>query len=65
MKGGIVMDINSNMAQQLASIQHALTMAVMDKAVNQGAGAVEMLQEMAPQQPASHPYKGQVIDVQV
>ena len=59
------MEINNMMAQQLASIQQTLSMAVMDKAVNQSAGAVEMLQEMAPQPQASHPYKGQVIDIQV
>jgi len=59
------MEINNIMAQQLASIQQTLSMAVMDKAVNQSAGAVDMLQEMAQQPQASHPYKGQTIDVQV
>ena len=59
------MEINNIMAQQLASIQQTLSMAVMDKAVNQSAGAVDMLQEMAPQPQATHPYKGQTIDVQV
>lgn len=59
------MEINNQMAQQLASIQQTLSLAVMDKAVNQTAGAVDMLQEMAPQPQAAHPYKGQTIDVQV
>lgn len=58
------MEINNIMAQQLSSLQQTLSLAVMDKAMNQGAGMVEMLQEMPPQQAAPHPYKGQSIDIQ-
>ena len=59
------MDINNIMSQQLASLQQTLSMTVLDKAMNQGAGMVEMLQEIPQQTAAPHPYKGQTIDVQV
>ena len=59
------MEINNIMSQQLTSLQQTLTMTVLDKAMNQGAGMVEMLQEMPQQQVAPHPYKGQYIDIQV
>ena len=59
------MEINNIMAQQLSSLQQTLSLAVMDKAMNQGAGMVEMLQEMPQQHAAPHPYKGQRIDIQV
>lgn len=59
------MDINNIMSQQLASLQQTLSLTVLDKAMNQGAGMVEMLQEMPQQQAAPHPYKGQNIDIQV
>lgn len=59
------MEINNIMAQQLSSLQQTLSLAVMDKAMNQGAGMVEMLQEMPQQQAAPHPYKGQSIDIQI
>lgn len=58
------MEINSLMANQLAQLQQTLQMTIMDKTLNAGAGVVEMLQEM-PAPTAEHPYKGQLIDVQV
>lgn len=59
------MEINNIMSQQLASLQQTLSMTVMDKAMNQGAGMVEMLQELPEQVAAPHPYKGQVVDISV
>lgn len=59
------MEINNILSQQLASIQQTLSMTILDKAVNQSAGVVEMLQDIPQQTQASHPYKGQVIDIQV
>lgn len=59
------MEINNILSQQLASIQQTLPMTILDKAVNQSAGVVEMLQDIPQQTQASHPYKGQVIDIQV
>lgn len=59
------MEINNFLSQQLASIQQTLSMSILDKAVNQSAGVVEMLQELPQQPQASHPYKGQAIDIQV
>jgi hypothetical protein len=59
------MDINNIMSQQLASLQQTLSLTVLDKAMNQGAGMVELLQDMPQQQTAPHPYKGQNIDIQV
>lgn len=61
------MDINSAMSAQLASLQQTLQMTILDKSLNMGAaGAVKMLEEMPQQtaQPAAHPYKGQLIDIQ-
>ncbi|MER2000066.1 MAG: YjfB family protein [Lysinibacillus sp.] len=58
------MEINNIISQQLSSLQQTLSMTVLNKAMNQGAGMVEMLQEMPQQQAAPHPYKGQYIDVQ-
>lgn len=59
------MEINSIMAQELASLQQTLSMTIMDKAITQGAGTVELLQQIPQQQSAPHPYKGQLIDIQV
>lgn len=63
-KGGILMEINSIMSNQLAQLQQTLQMTIMDKTLDAGAGVVEMLQEM-PTPAAEHPYKGQLIDLQV
>lgn len=59
------MEINNIMAQQLASLQQTLSLSVLDKAMNQGAGMVEMLQELPEQIAAPHPYKGQQIDISI
>ncbi|MCH7320330.1 putative motility protein [Solibacillus sp. MA9] len=62
------MDINMMMTSQLASLQQTLQMSILDKAMTTGAaGVIEMMEDIPQQQaaPASHPYKGQVIDVQV
>lgn len=58
------MEINSIMSNQLAQLQQTLQMTIMDKTLNAGAGVVEMLQEM-PASAAEHPYKGQLVDLQV
>lgn len=60
------MEINSLMSAQVAQLQQTLQMSILDKSINQGtAGVIEMLDDMPAQQTAAHPYKGQVIDVQV
>ena len=62
------MEINAMMSAQLASLQQTLQMSILDKAMNVGAaGVVEMMEQLPEHQtaPAAHPYKGQVIDVQV
>ena len=60
------MEINSFMSAQVAQLQQTLQMSILDKSINQGAaGVIEMLNDIPPQQTATHPYKGQVIDVQV
>ena len=67
-KERIIMEINAMMSAQLASLQQTLQMSILDKAMNTGAaGVVEMMEQLPAQQPtpAAHPYKGQVIDVQV
>jgi hypothetical protein len=59
------MEINSLMSAQVAQLQQTLQMSILDKSLNMGAAsAVEMLETMSVQQPASHPYKGQIIDIQ-
>ena len=59
------MEINSIMSAQVASLQQTLQMSLLQKANGVGVpGTLEMLQEL-PQQTAAHPFKGQVIDVQV
>ena len=60
------MDINSMMSAQLASLQQTLQMSILDKAMNAGAAGVVQMMEDMPEQAAlaSHPYKGQLIDVQ-
>ena len=60
------MEINSLMSAQVAQLQQTLQMSILDKSLNQGAaGVIKMLDDMPAQQTAAHPYKGQVIDVQV
>ena len=60
------MEINSFMSAQVAQLQQTLQMSILDKSLNQGTvGVIEMLDDMPAQQTAAHPYKGQVIDVQV
>ncbi len=60
------MDINSIMSAQVSQLQQTLQMGIMDKALNMGAaGAIEMLNDMPEQTTATHPYKGQTIDVSV
>lgn len=59
------MDINSIMSGQLAQLQQTLQLSILDQSMNNGAAnVVKMLEDMPQQAPASHPYKGQVIDVQ-
>lgn len=58
------MEINSHLSAQVAQLQQTLQMGILDKSLNMGAvGAVEMLEDMSAQQPAAHPYKGQIIDI--
>ncbi|MEK4384491.1 putative motility protein [Solibacillus sp. FSL W7-1464] len=62
------MELNAMMSAQLASLQQTVQMSILDKAMNTGAAtAVQMIESMPQSQatPASHPYKGQMIDVQV
>ena len=60
------MEINSFLSAQVAQLQQTLQMSILDKSINQGAARViEMLDDMPTQQTVAHPYKGQVIDVQV
>ena len=60
------MEINSFMSAQIAQLQQTLQMSILDKSINQGAaGVIQMLNDLPAQQTATHPYKGQVIDVQV
>ena len=65
-EGGIFMGISSFMSTQVAQLQQALQMSILDKSLNMGtAGVADMLEHMPEQQPTTHPYKGQVIDIQV
>lgn len=67
-RGGIIiMEINSILSAQVASLQQTLQMSIMDKSLNLGAtGAIEMLKDLPEQQPVTlHPYKGTIIDVSV
>ena len=59
------MEINTMMSAQLASLQQTLQMSILDKAMNVGAAGVVEMMEQLPEQQTAHPYKGQVIDVQV
>lgn len=60
------MEINSLMSTQVAQLQQTLQMSILDKSINQGtSGVIDMLDDMPAPQTAAHPYKGQVIDVQV
>ena len=60
------MEINSLMSAQVAQLQQTLQMSVLDKSINQGAaGVIDMLDDIPAPQTGAHPYKGQVIDVQV
>lgn len=60
------MEINSLMSAQVANLQQTLQMSLLQKANGVGVpGTLEMLQELPQQTAAVHPYKGQVIDVQV
>ena len=65
-KEGIILEINTQMTQQLASLQQTLQMTMLDRTMNADAAGVTKLMEQLPQQaaPAAHPYKGQVIDIQ-
>ena len=54
------------MSAQVASLQQTLQMSLLQKANGVGVpGTLEMLQELPQQTAAAHPFKGQVIDVQV
>lgn len=62
------MELNAIMSAQLASLQQTVQMSILDKAMNTGvATAIQMIEAMPQPQatPAPHPYKGQMIDVQV
>ena len=60
------MEINSLMSTQVADLQQTLQMSLLQKANGVGVpGTLEMLQELPLQTAAVHPYKGQVIDIQV
>ena len=57
------MDINSIMSTQLLELQQTVQMSVMQNALNLNAtAAVELLEDL-PQLQATHPYKGNYIDV--
>ena len=65
-EGWIFMGISSFMSTQVAQLQQALQMSILDKSLNMGAaGVVGMLEAMPEQPPATHPYKGQTLDIQV
>ena len=54
------------MSAQVTNLQQTLQMSLLQKANGVGVpGTLEMLQELPQQTAAVHPYKGQVIDVQV
>lgn len=60
------MEISSFMSAQVAQLQQTLQMSILDKSLNMGAaGVVDMLERMPEQQPTTHPYKGQIVDIQV
>ncbi|MEK4228101.1 putative motility protein [Solibacillus sp. FSL H8-0538] len=60
------MDISSMMSAQVAQLQQTVQMSILDQSLNLGAAsAIKMLEDMPEQPVAAHPYKGQVIDVQV
>lgn len=61
------MDINSIMASQLASLQQTVQLSLLDRTMEISAtSATELLQDFSVQQAeASHPYKGQLIDLSV
>lgn len=59
------MDLNSIMDTQLQDLQQTVQMSVLQNAMNmETTSAVQLLEQM-PQQQAVHPYKGNVIDIQV
>lgn len=62
-----MMDINSMMSAQLASLQQTVQLSILDRSLNLGAaGVVEMLEQSSQAQPqATHPHKGNIIDVSV
>ena len=65
-EGWIFMGISSFMSTQVAQLQQALQMSILDKSLNMGtADVANMLEHMPEKQPTTHPYKGQVIDIQV
>ena len=58
------MEIRAFMSAQVTQLQQALQMSILDESLNMGAaGVVDMLERMPEQQPATHPYKGQVMAV--
>lgn len=60
------MELNSIMSAQVADLQQTLQMSLLQKATGAGVpGTLEMLEELPQQTAAQHPYKGQIIDVQV
>ncbi|MFJ7733752.1 polyribonucleotide nucleotidyltransferase [Lysinibacillus sp. NPDC097231] len=59
------MEINSIMTSQLMELQQTVQMSIMQSALNLNASAaVELLNDM-PQQIATHPFKGSVIDISI
>ena len=64
-KGGILMEISSFMSAQVAQLQQTLQLSILNNSLNMGAaGVVGMLEAMPEQPPATHPYKGQTLDIQ-
>ncbi|WP_019243982.1 MULTISPECIES: hypothetical protein [Bacillus] len=64
------MDISSIMSQQLASLQHTVSMSLMKNAMSVGAAqAIVMLDDFQETQQSiqqvAHPYAGKVVDVKV
>lgn len=61
------MDINAIMSSQLTELQQTLQLSLLDKSLNLGAaGVIGMLEQTNHTQPqASHPYKGNIIDVSI
>ena len=63
------MDINTQMQMNISSIQNAIGIAMLSKAVNQDAGAVALIQKMTQNStsmtPSADPNIGKNLDIRV